>query len=132
MLLVVLAATFWSASNFLVAVDNILAYLVNNPYGAAGDANFGISIIGTTAFGVLGVLTKIMCWAGTLLFCLRWAKVQSQSKRSTQEGNGSDDEMPAKDEDNLQPPELQAEVQFQTVHHDADSKAFVAELPGEK
>lgn len=71
MLVAVLAATFWSASNFLVAVDNILAYLVNNPYDAAGDANLGISIMGTTAFGVLGVLTKTMYWTGTLLFCFQ-------------------------------------------------------------
>lgn len=39
--------------------------------------------------------------------------------------------MRAKDENNPHPPDLPAEVHFQTMHHEANSKAFVAELPGD-
>lgn len=121
-LLLITATTFWSISNCLIAVEIILLCLVSN-FDVLLGTIFNISLIAGGSMRVLGALSRIMYWAAIVIFCFRWTSIQKEGGLG-RENDEALDSLNKKEEE-------VTETEFQTVWYEADSKAFVAELPGD-
>lgn len=121
-LLLITGTTFWSISNCLIAVEISLVCLVTN-FAVLGGTIFNISLIAGGSIRVLGALSRIMYWAAIVIFCFRWTSIQKEGGLG-RENDEALDSLNKKEEE-------VTETEFQTVWYEADSKAFVAELPGD-
>ena len=112
------ATVFWSISNCLIAIEIVFVSLLI-PDGTI----FNVSLILGGSIRILGALSRIMYWAAIVIFCFRYTSIQNEGGL----GSGKDEAL-----DSLnQKEDERVEKDIQMVCYEADSKAFIAELPGD-
>lgn len=121
-LLLITAATFWSISNCLIAIEICLTCLVTT-VSVEGGTIFNLSPIAGGSLRILIALSRIMYWTAIVVFCFRYSSIQNEGGLGSENDEALDSLNQKQDDD--------TGVEVQMVCYEADSKAYIAELPGD-